>query len=140
MKQLTFSKRIQDWEFDFLEQTYGIKIPQYFTDFMQIYASSGVIERVYKGINGQNWKIGSFCPYKTMYEYVGEFLENNLGIKVPFAFDYGGWIFCICLDENDYNSVYIYRSSDHLPKDAFLRIADSFEDFIDRLQPESEVS
>lgn len=139
MRKLTFSKRIQDGEFRSLERTYDIKIPGDFKNFMQIYANSGVVERVYADSNNQNWKISKFCPYKTIHEFVGEFLENNLGIKVPFAFDYGGWIFCICLDENDYNSVHIYRF-DHKPEEPFLRIANSFEEFIEGLQPESEVS
>jgi hypothetical protein len=126
MRQLTFRKRIQDGEFRSLERTYSIKIPNFFKDFMQTYGDSGVEERHFVDTNGDSWEVWCFCGYKTMYEFVGEFLENRLGFKIPFAFDRGGWLFCLSLDEIDYNSIHIYRF-DHKPEEVFLKIADNFE-------------
>lgn len=139
MRELKFDKRIQSGEFRLLERTYSIKLPQEFKDFMQIYANSSTIERVFWQNNSQKWTIRSFCMYKTMHEFVGEFLDYKLGIKIPFGFDPGGWIFCLSLDEQDYYSVYIYRFTDHVPEEAFLKIADNFADFIDALVPEEEI-
>lgn len=140
MRKLTISDRIYESSFNSLERKFGYKFPNYFKDFMKTYADLSVEERIYFDKEKDKWKVNKFCMYKTMFEFSEEFLKNNLGYKVPFGFDPGGWIFCICLDENDYNSVYIYRFTDHLPEEAFLKIADSFEEFIDGLQPESEVS
>jgi SMI1-KNR4 cell-wall len=138
MKQLTFSKRIEDSEFWSLEKTYSIKLPQEFKDFMQIYANSGTIECIYiQEDNGQEWELRLFCNYKMMHEYVGEFLDYKLGVKIPFGHDLSGWLFCLCLDEQDYYSVYIYRF-DYEPEEAFFKIADNFEDFINALVPEEE--
>lgn len=123
-----------------LERNLNMKFPICFKEFLQEYGDSSIKENTYLDRNGLSWKISKFWNYPNIYGLTKEFVENGFGKKVAFAHDEGGWSFCLCLDENDYNSVYIYRFTDHLPEDVFLKIADSFEEFIDGLQPESEIS
>lgn len=59
---------------------------------------------------------------------------------IPFATDPGGNPYYVSLGKNDYLSVYIDTISSRGYKEPILKIADSFEEFIDGLQPESEVS
>ncbi len=64
------------------------------------------------------------------------------GIKdwLPFGFDDGDWIFCICLKIDKYGKIYLMRTDEgDCEEDAFIFICDSFEEFIDGLQPESNV-
>lgn len=63
------------------------------------------------------------------------------GIKdwLPFGFDFGDWIFCICLKKEKYGQIYLMRTDEIEEDEAFEFIANSFEEFIDSLQPESEV-
>ncbi|MBK9580663.1 MAG: SMI1/KNR4 family protein [Saprospiraceae bacterium] len=53
--------------------------------------------------------------------------------KIPFAYDPGGWHFCLSFDEDTFGKVVVNRWSDHLPEDQFIVIADSFEEFINGL-------
>jgi hypothetical protein len=58
---------------------------------------------------------------------------------VPFAYDPGGWHFCLSFDADTYGKIIINRWTDHLPEEQFLVIADSFEEFINGLQTEENI-
>jgi hypothetical protein len=42
------------------------------------------------------------------------------------------------MDDDDFGTIYINRWTDHLPEEQFLKIADSFEEFINGLHAEDE--
>lgn len=123
-----------------LEDHIQENLPEYFKDFMKVYANTFVYEQNYiDTLNDLKWKIHTFCDFKTMFEFSSFFKMNELGLKIPFAFDEGGWIFSICLDKIDNGAVFIYKTNDFLPEDAFLKISSNFEEFINDLKREEEV-
>lgn len=139
MRNLTKKPRIYEGQIRSLERHLKIKFPEQFTKFLLEYADTSILENTFIDNSGLKWIVSNFWNYPNIYGLSIEFQENGLGKKIAFGHDEGGWSFCLSLDDADYNSVYIYRFTDHLPEEAFLKIADSFEEFINGLQPESEV-
>lgn len=87
------------------------------------------------------WEVQKYLTYSELFELTRELTEKYHRKLIPFAYDLGGWHFVLCMDEGaNYGSVIINRWSDYLPNEQFLRIADSFESFIDGLKTEEEIS
>jgi SMI1-KNR4 cell-wall len=64
--------------------------------------------------------------------------DQSLNVEwLPFAFDPGGWTFCICLKEKGYGEIHLFRM-DKIYKESFDFVCKSFDDFIDGLRTEDE--
>lgn len=114
------------------------ELDPYFKDFMKANAGLSHYERIYTDSCGKAWKVSQYVDFIQMYDLTTEFVGSYKRKLVPFAFDGGGWHFCLCLDESDHGAIYINRWTDHLPEEQFLKIAESFQDFINGLQKEEE--
>ena len=134
MRNLTIRPQIQNFEIDMLEKLFQKPIPPGAGPFLQKYAGLSPYERVYIDKNGESWGLSQFNLFKDIYGLGEEFMKVGWGKYLAFAYDDGGWHFCICMDDKDYGAIYINRWTDHLPHEQFLKIADSFEAFIMALQ------
>jgi hypothetical protein len=137
MKRLTLRKQISDAELNLLEKLIKESLTTNFREFIKEFAGQGTDECIFKDKYNQVWIITNFNNYSDIYNLTEEFINAGYGNMIPFGYDPGGWHFCLCMDKKDLNSIYINRWTDHLPKDQFLRISDSFEEFIDGLQKEN---
>jgi len=138
MRKLTLRARLDNRDIDHLEKLTGLTFPDGFKKVLLRCADSAVLENTFYDPNNKGWHIASFWNYEGIYGLTKEFREMGFGSKIAFAHDRGGWSYCLSLDPEDYNAVYVYRFTDQVPEEAFLKIADSFEEFIDRLEPERQ--
>jgi hypothetical protein len=90
--------------------------------------------------SGQIWILNGFFAVSEMIELFKEFSEILKRKMLFFEFDAGGWHYCICFEEKDSSSVYVYRWTDPLPEEQFLKITDSFKEFIEGLKREDEIN
>jgi hypothetical protein len=138
MRHLTLFPRMGKANFQHLESIANNTIPQNFVDFMTQNAGLSHFERYFKS-NESIWEVHKYKSYIEMFELIKEFLQVGWGKMLPFAFDPGGWHFCLCLEQGEkYGGIYVNRWTDHLPDEQFLKIADTFQEFIDGLMTEDE--
>lgn len=141
MKKLTIKPNLTIRQVELLEETANVKFPNNFVSLLLEYSGLSVKEnRFYDKENRVN-SLSSFCEHRSIYDFIIEFKELNLGVKVPFAFDDGGWIYCLSFDEKNYGSVLLHQYSGlwHDESDAFEIIAGSLEEFINSLQPDDSI-
>lgn len=131
--KLTIAPRAGKRSFEYLEQMSGFNLSENFVKFMTKYAGLAVVERFYNDSNKYKWELQSFDDILSSAKLSKEFKENGWGLKLPFAFDPGGWHYCISYEEKTYNKILVNRWTDHLPEDQFIVISNSFEDFINGL-------
>jgi len=115
------------------------KLPLEFKKFIENYQDSKIKEILFFDENQELWILNAFLSFKESAELYKEFEKNLKRNMLPFAYDPGGWHFCLSLEEKDFGAIIVNRWTDHLPEEQFLKIANSFEEFIDGLQPEEEV-
>jgi hypothetical protein len=114
------------------------EMPEGFFDFLNKYQGAKLLEFIFVDRNKTTWVLGFIMKFTEMLELTQEYFnENKQNYFIPFASDAGGWHFCLSFQKKDFGSVYIYRWSDYKPEDAYLKIANSFEEFIDGLQSEN---
>lgn len=140
MKQFTVIPSIDEGGFKFIEKIVSTEFSDFFKNIMAKYGGLAVYERYYHDKNNNLWELGAFDNFTSIYELTKEFLEKYKRKLVPFAYDGGGWHFCLSFDEETYGKIIINRWTDHLPEEQFLVIADSFEEFINGLKTEEEIS
>ena len=138
MRQLTILPKIQDFEFNLIEKSLENSIPNCIRDFLKIYAGCGIEEKVFTSKDSSEWEISQFNLFNDLYKLTKEFKNNNWGCKLPFAFDPGGWHFCLSFDNDTFGKIIINRWTDHLPENQFVIIADNFEEFIIGLKKYSD--
>lgn len=143
MKKLTHAPLFSEFTFgkicDFLKIN---ELPKSLKSVLLKYGSYSVVENTYKDIiNDKIWKLNSFINRTNLLGHLEELEEEReLGdyeiedLIVPFAVDEGGWLFCLGLSSNNYNRVFIYRCNNYDERDIFLKISESFEEFINNLQ------
>ncbi|MDJ1470983.1 SMI1/KNR4 family protein [Xanthocytophaga flava] len=139
MKQLTIAPRITKSEIRLLEEELETVFPEYYFEFMKLYSGLGVLENRFQSDNEKIYEISSFCKMRVIYDYSKLFKEQGWGIKIPFAMDNGGWLYCISLDEEDKGIIYLHNVDWTDKQDAFEKVANSFEEFINGLQSEEDV-
>lgn len=133
LPRLSIAPRAGKRSFEYLEEMSGFKLSENFVKFMTKYAGLEVVERFYTDLDNNIWELQSFDDILSSAKLSKEFKENGWGLKLPFAYDPGGWHYCISYEEETYNKVIVNRWTDHLPEDQFKVIANSFEDFINGL-------
>lgn len=136
IKKLTIAPRAGKRSFGYLEEMSGFKLSENFVNFMTKYAGLSVVERFYNDSDNRKWELQSFDSILNAAKLSKEFKENGWGLKLPFAFDPGGWHYCISYEEETYSKILVNRWTDHLPEDQFVVIANSYEDFINGLDVE----
>ena len=139
MREFTVRPKIQDFELNLIEKVFEKPISENVRSFLKKYSGVGIYECFYLDKKGKSWEISQFHLFNDLYQLSKEFIEKGWGLFLPFAFDPGGWHFCLNMDEKDYGAIFINRWTDHLPEDQFVKIADSFEEFIDGLKREDEI-
>jgi hypothetical protein len=134
MKKLTVRPRLGNGNIKLLEQLVGHSFSDDFKHFMMENAGLSHYENIFIDKNEQQWEVSQYNQFKDLYGLTKEFKENGWGLKVPFAYDPGGWHYCLSFDADTYGKIIVNRWTDHAPEDQFLIIADSFDSFIDALQ------
>jgi hypothetical protein len=136
MRDLTVLPKIQDFELNMIENLLAEKIPHIARFYIQKYSGDMIKEKYFVDYNNLEWELSQFNDFKNLHGLAKEFLENYHRKLVPFAYDPGGWHFCLSFDADTYGKIIINRWTDHMPEEQFLVIADSFEEFIDGLKSE----
>ncbi|HQV66575.1 MAG: SMI1/KNR4 family protein [Saprospiraceae bacterium] len=133
MKELNIAPRAGKRYIQLLENAIGSSLPGSLRSIITKYAGLSVLENTYLDSNNTEWELQTFDHIASMVDLTKEFIEKGWGKKIPFAYDPGGWHFCLSFDEDTFGKVVVNRWSDHLPEDQFIVIADSFEEFINGL-------
>ena len=131
------AKSITLAEISNFEKSYELKLPKSFIDFY-LNANGGSPSTRYF----EDYRIAAFCPIKHKPDNYN--IEKNIEILklserlpegfIPFAFDSGGWFFCLDTSERNYGSIYILPNG-MLDSDPIF-IVSSFSKFIDGLSDE----
>ena len=138
MKELTIAPRAGKRYLQLLEKAIGSPIPNSLKEILIRYAGLSVKENTYKDSNGKEWELQTFDHIGSMVDLTKEFVEKGWGKKLPFAYDPGGWHFCLSFEEENFGKILVNRWTDHAPEDQFVIIADSLEDFINGLEERQE--
>lgn len=133
MRKLTIVPKFGEKNFEIIEKLVDGKFSDNFKEIMKFYGASAVYENYFVDSNGNDWTLGGFDNFTSIFKLTKEFKENGWGAKVPFAYDLGGWHFCLSFDPETYGKIIVNRWTDHAPEDQFIVIADSFEEFINGL-------
>lgn len=134
MKNLTIAPRVGNRYFSVLEDFLGKELPDEFKLIMKKYAGLSVLEDKFIDKSNTEWELQSFDNFASIVQLSKEFNEAGLGLLVPFAYDPGGWHFCLSFEEGTLGKIIINRWTDHAPEDQLLIIADTFEEFINGLE------
>jgi len=134
MRKLTIAPRAGKRYFNLLEEFIGCYLSNSFKEIMIGYAGLMILEDNYRDKNGTIWELQSFDNIVSVLQLTKEFKENGWGLKIPFAYDPGGWHFCLSFDKESYGKIIINRWTDHSPEEQFLVIAENFDEFINSLQ------
>jgi hypothetical protein len=134
MKELTIAPRAGKRYMKLLENAIGGSLPVSLNEVILKYAGLRVLEDTYEDKSKVLWEIQSFDNVASMVDLTKEFIVKGWGKKLPFAFDPGGWHYCLSFDQDTYGKVIVNRWTDHEDKDQFLVIAESFEEFIEGLK------
>jgi len=139
MREFSILPKIQDFELDMIDNILDDHIPENVRKYLKTYGGNSILECYYTDNGGLEWELSQFNLFIDLFKLTKEFKENGWGLKVPFAYDPGGWHFCLSFDKETYGKIIINRWTDHSPEEQFLIIADSFDKFINGLQkaPES---
>ncbi|MBP9134785.1 MAG: SMI1/KNR4 family protein [Saprospiraceae bacterium] len=123
--------------FDIIEKLVEGKFLEDFKDIMTNYSGLSVYENQFIDKFGRDWELSAFDDFTSIFKLTKEFKVNGCGLKVPFAFDPGGWHYCLSFDKDTYGKILVNRWTDHSPEEQFVVIADSFEEFINGLHEPS---
>ncbi len=141
MRKLTLYPRMGDSNIRHIESIIDSKLTENFKMFLKDNGGLSHFERYFIDDAQTQWEVQKYFTYTELFKLTKEFLENYKRKLVPFAYDLGGWHFCLCIDEGaNYGKIIVNRWTDHLPEEQFLVIAESFEEFINGLRTEEEIS
>lgn len=126
------------YNFKLIAELFQSELSNEFKEFMTYNAGLSHYERIFKDKKGTSWEVNQYLRFVEIHDLSAEFTGANWGKMLPFALDPGGWHFCLCLEKEDCGAIFINRWTDHKPEEQFLKIADSFEDFINGLERDSD--
>jgi hypothetical protein len=138
MKEFTIRPRMGDKQFQLIEKIVNGKFSAVFKSFMTKYAGLSIEEDCFFDSENKAWIVAAFDEFKSMHNLTKEFKDKGWGLKVPFAYDQGGWHYCLSFDANTCGKIIVNRWTDHSSEDQFLTIADSFESFMNGLKKRPE--
>jgi hypothetical protein len=128
---------IDNDEFLSFETQSDFKLPSHIKEFIKNYQGSKVKEILFYDKKMELWVINAFFLFSEAVKLFLEFLNSYQRRMLPFAYDPGGWHFCICLEKKDFGAIYVNRWTDHLPNEQFVKIAESLIEFVQGLQKEN---
>lgn len=140
MRDFRIKPKVQDFELNMIEEVINDKIPIFVREYIKKYGGNSIYENTFITKEGMECELSQFNRFDDLYGLTKEFLDGYQRKLIPFAYDPGGWHFCLSFDEDTYGKIIINRWTDHLPEEQFLVIADSFEEFINGLKTEEEIS
>ncbi len=140
MKKLTVRPRLGSGNIKLIERELGQSLPDDFKDFIINNAGLSHYECLFKDSEGNIWEVSQYNQYKDLIGLLREFKNNELGLKVCFAFDPGGWHYCLSFDEDTYGKIVVNRWTDHEESERLVVIAQNFEEFINGLERRPEES
>jgi hypothetical protein len=146
MKSITFLNtydKIETSQIEDFESEIKKSIPKSFIKFLLKNNGGRASEVVFTENNGTHHVVNDFLPLtenrngsiRSLLPLVND--ERPLIEWLPFGYDPGGWVFCICLKDEDYGKIYLFRM-DKIYEDNFDYVCNSFEDFINGLRTEDE--
>lgn len=138
MKKLTVRSRLGTGNIKLLEKVIGQTFSENFKNFMMENSGLSHYENIFIDKNGQSWEVSQYNQFKDLYGLSKEFKEKGFGLKIPFAYDPGGWHYCLSFDKDSKGKIIVNRWTDHEGESQFIEIADSFESFIDGLERRTE--
>jgi hypothetical protein len=138
MREFTILPKIQDFELDMIDNILEDNIPEDVRIYLKQYGGSSILECYYTDSKGLEWELNQFNLFHDLFKLTKEFKENGWGLKLPFAYDPGGWHYCLSFDKETYGKIIINRWTDHSPEEQFVIIAESFEEFINGLEKNPE--
>ena len=121
-----------------MEELIGSKLPDDFSEFMIDNAGLSHHERFFKGEKEAEWEVNGYTSFKDLYQLTTEIMGSTNKKMIPFAFDAGGWHFCLCMESENFGCIYINRWSDYPENERFIKISNSFNEFIEGLKTEEE--
>ena len=139
MREFKIKSKIQDFELNMLEGIIKNKIPLIVREYIKKYGGTSIYERYFQDKKGLIWELDQFNRFEDLFGLTKEFLEKYERKLLPFAYDPGGWHFCLSFDDSTYGKIIVNRWTDHLPEEQFLVIADNFDEFINSLKQEDNV-
>ena len=125
---------IKDFELNLIEDELDVKFSENFRNVLKIYGGTSIAEKYFEDKNNLEWELSQFSKFDIMHGLTKEFKESGWGLKVPFAYDPGGWHYCLSFDPETKGKIIVNRWTDHGPEEQFVVIADSFEEFINGLE------
>lgn len=141
MRQFTVVERIQEAEFNLIEKEFNINLTELFRDYLKKYGGMAILENTFISNASEEFQVGQFLMFDEIFKLSKEFLQEYKRKLIPFAYDPGGWHFCVCFDTGEDNGkIIVNRWTDHVPEEQFLVIANGFEEFINGLKREDEIS
>jgi hypothetical protein len=138
MREFTIRPGIQDFELNLIEEIFSKEMLPIVKAYLKKYAGTAIEECLFRSKNNMEWNIQQFNSFSDMYNLSKEFLESGWRKMLPFGYDPGGWHFCLCMEDDSYGAIFINRWTDHASEEQFLKIADSFEEFINGLEKDPE--
>lgn len=125
-----------------------ITVPSNIKQFIFDYGGSKLLENCFI-TNGSYYIVSMILPIKKCNNASIELIlpavqdeEEGIGRNdlIPFAIDPGGNPFYVSIGESDYGNVYIDTITSRGFEEPILKIATSFEEFVDSLQPEDSIN
>jgi len=140
MRLFTVKERIQDAEFLFLENETKLTLPNSFKSFLKVYGGLAITENnFFTKFGAELFQVGQFMMFDEILNLTKELWLIHHRHLIPFAFDPGGWHFCLCMDNGiDSGGIFVNRWTDHLRENQLIKIANSFEEFIEGLTSSQE--
>ena len=139
MRKLTIAPRLGKASLGLIEKIITEKLSDDFSEFLIQNAGLSHLEYIFIDKNLTRWDVSQYNNFKDLHGLTQEFLNEYHRKLIPFAYDGGGWHFCLSFDADTYGKIIINRWTDHLPEEQFLVIADSFEEFINGLKAEENI-
>lgn len=123
---------------DALEYELGVKIPDTIRTFL-LEENGGYMPDLPGNpkyyIRGFLTVEDSNVSLQAIFHVISEMFGNSKN-WLPFGTDYGDWIYCLCLKPKLYGKVYLMRTDEIDEEDAFDFVCNSFEEFIEGVQPQ----
>lgn len=140
MRKFTISPRMKEYEFNLLTEKVGDNLPSELFNLLTNYGGNSILECYFKDMSGKTWKMEDLKRFPYIFGFIDEIDEELkiAGIEtrmIPFANEETGWLLCIST-EKDY-PVYVFKSSNYSGREAFQKLTNSFNEFLNDLSREA---
>lgn len=139
MKYEATEQSLQVSDFSVIEEKLNVKLP---SEFKEHYLENNGGYPPFENVKGENhilYSLNSFYPIKygrlTIEKLIDSFEISNINLekKVPFAYDNGGNIFLLSLDNDEYFQKILLIEAEFVKEYNYHVVSGSFSDFINSL-------